>query len=76
MQLGILPEGRKQKEEKLTLVQTNRFLPKNSFSEPSKRDVIVLPTPVYCTIASPFLTGTFSSYREAIQNCVLALNTL
>ncbi len=28
MQLGILPEGRKQKEEKLTLVQTHRFLAK------------------------------------------------
>ncbi len=28
MQLGILPEGRKQKEEKLTLVQTHRFRPK------------------------------------------------
>jgi hypothetical protein len=28
MQLGILPEGRKQKEEKLTLVPAHRFLPK------------------------------------------------
>ncbi len=28
MQLGILPEGRKHKVEKLTLVQTHRFPPK------------------------------------------------
>ncbi len=41
MQLGILPEGRKQKEEKLTLVQTQNtpFSAQNSFSDSSKRDV-------------------------------------
>ncbi len=41
MQLGILPEGRKQKEEKLTSVQTPRFQPKIRLVSEAKEMYII-----------------------------------